>query len=256
MFTDAMRVPLAVAVGLALNASPAWADDDEEVLEFDEVNVYIEINATDGDAGLHGIFDADAWEETEVKNEEGDTVLEVEADGALKDQGLTETFFESAEPLCREDEDEPGERVVSLGEFLERFPEGTYTFEGETIEGDEIEGEAELTHNLPAEPDITYFDGTQVMWAPGSDLGECSEAGIEPAPTGDIVAWEVAVEPADDEVEPLLVFSVQLGPDARMVTFPLAYLNSYPAGTLFKVEVGAIEESGNRTFSEVEQEED
>jgi len=66
-----------------------------------------------------------------------------------------------------------------------------------------------------------------------------------------IVGWEVVVEPADEEaIDPFRVFSVQLPPELTSVTVSPEYLNSFPAGTVFKFEVGAIEASGNQTFSE------
>jgi hypothetical protein len=66
-----------------------------------------------------------------------------------------------------------------------------------------------------------------------------------------IVGWEVVVEPADEEaIDPFRVFSVQLPPELTSVTVSPEYLNSFPAGTEFKFEVGAIEASGNQTFSE------
>lgn len=258
MFTNLTRRPLAVAIALAMATSLAWADDDdedEELIEFDEADVYIEINATDGDAGLHALLDADAWKEVEIEDHRGRKIFEIEAKGQLARQGLTENFFESAEPVCDPDDAEPGDRVVPLGKFLRRFPPGTYTFEGETLEGDELESEDELTHDLPAAPIITSFTTDMVTWTPGFDLGACQDdsLGLDPGSVP-VATWVVAVEPADDEIEPQLVFRVELAGDApTAATIPPEYVNSYPDGTNFKVEVGAIEESGNRTFTEIVQ---
>ena len=58
-------------------------------------------------------------------NPDGDKLLDVGAQESLNTQGLTEFFFESAELSFEE---------VSLEEFLARFPEGEYTFIGETID--------------------------------------------------------------------------------------------------------------------------
>lgn len=254
------RMPLAAAIALAMATSLAWADDEEEeeVIEFDEANVYIEINATDGDAGLHALLDADAWKEVKIEDHRGRTIFEVEAKGRLARQGLTENFFESAEPVCDPDDAEPGDRVVPLAKFLRRFPPGTYTFEGETLDGVELESEDELTHALPAAPIITSFSTSMLTWLPGHDLGACQDdrLGLDPGSVP-VVTWEVAVEPADDEIEPQHVFRVELAGDApTAVTIPPEYVASYPGGTKFKGEVGAIEESGNRTFTEFVQGED
>lgn len=245
---------VASALVLAGITSASWAQE-----EFDETKVLIEINATDGDAGFHVLLDADAWRAVRIDDPKGKKIFQEEAKGNLLDQGLTENFFESAEPLCAADEEDPEAEVVPLSEFLRRFPAGEYLFTGKTTEGDKLEGTAELTHALPAAPQILVFDGTIITWMKGSDLGKCQDnalvaEGAIPDPANvEVVGWEVVVEPEDDEaVDPLRVFSVQLPPTIMSVTVPSEFVNSYLADgvTAFKVEVGAIEESGNQTFSE------
>ena len=147
--------------------------------EFDETKIFIEMNATDGDAGLHALLDAEAWKWASIHGLDGRRIFMEDAQRNLEEQGLTENFFESAEPLCAPDEEDPEEEVVPLSEFLERFPPGEYRFTATTIEGDELEDTATLTFNLPAAPDISMFDGTEevdpanaiMTWAAGMDLG-------------------------------------------------------------------------------------
>ena len=38
---------------------------------FDEIKVIVEINATDGDAGFHVLFDAGAWKEVRIDDPTG-----------------------------------------------------------------------------------------------------------------------------------------------------------------------------------------
>jgi hypothetical protein len=179
----------------------------------------------------------------------------------LVDQGLTENFFESAEPRCLPDPEAPDEEVVPLAEFLERFPAGDYLFDGKSTDDGVLAGTGELTHSLPAAPALLTFNGSLITWAPGIDLGNCHDPalvmdGVIPDPvTVEVVGWEVVVEPTDDEVaDPLRVFRVQLPPDVVSVTVPEAFMDAYFDDGVFefKVEVGAIEASGNQTFSEVE----
>jgi len=246
---------------LAATMPVSWAQE-----EFDETKIFIEMNATDGDAGLHALLDAEAWVWASIFGVDGRRIFMEDAQNNLQEQGLTENFFESAEPLCAPDEDDPEEEVVSLSEFLERFPPGEYRFKAVTIEGDKLEDTATLTFNLPAAPDISMFDGTEdvdpanalMTWAAGMDLGEkCHDDDLvtdgiitDPALVN-IVGWEVVVEPEDEEAfDPFRVFSVQLPSEMTSVTISPEYLNSFPAGTEFKFEVGAIEASGNQTFSE------
>ena len=255
-------VPAAMAaltLGAAVPAS--WA----ATVELDEAFVRIEINATDGDVGFHGKFDGEPSKLMKIKRPgDGSVIYLVRAQHNLKRQGLTENFFESAEPTC---EEQP------LAAFLLRFPAGEYLFEGVTNDGvDRLEGVATLSHALPAAPDISGFDGSTVEldddpivihWAPGADLGECHDQelvdnGTIPDPASVAVErWEVVVEPnVDDEVLkdlglPFSVFSVQLPPGQMSVTVPFEYLHSYAVAdvTDFKFEVGA--KSGeNQTFSE------
>jgi len=251
----------ALTLLLAATMPVSWAQE-----EFDETKIFIEMNATDGDAGLHALLDAEAWMSVSIDDPDGERIFLEDVKGNLMEQGLTENFFESAEPLCAPDAEDPEEEVVPLSEFLERFLPGEYLFAGTTIEGDTLEGTATLTFDLPAAPDISMFDGTEnvdpanalMTWAAGMDLGEkCHDddlvtGGIITDPAlVNIVGWEVVVEPADEEaIDPFRVFSVQLPPELTSVTVSPEYLNSFPAGTEFKFEVGAIEASGNQTFSE------
>lgn len=230
---------------------------------FDETKVLIEINASDGDIGFHVLLDADAWNQVRIDDPNGKRIFQEMAKGPLADQGLTENFFESAEPFCSPElVEEEDDEVVTLAEFLDRFAAGLYIFTGKSNEGDTLVDTALLTYNLPAAPDIGDFDGTGnvptnnavVEWDPGDDLGECPFNSLIPSP-GSIaeVGWEVVVEPDDDEaVSPLRVFSIQLPAIQTTVTVPQEFLDTYVAQgvTVFKFEVGAIEASGNQTFSE------
>jgi hypothetical protein len=250
---------LCAAALLALGgARPASAQEP-----FSETKVLVEINATDGDIGFHALLDADAWHRVTIDDPSGKRIFREKAKGSLADQGLTENFLESDEPLCSPElVEEEGDSVVTLRKFQKRFPAGDYIFTGKSNEGETLTDTATLTYNLPAAPDIEDFDGTgdvptdnaEVTWAEGDDLGECPFDDLIPPP-GSVpeVGWEVVVEPEDEEaVFPLRVFSVQLPPEQTSVTVPQEFLDAYVAQgvTVFKFEVGAIEASGNQTFSE------
>lgn len=255
-------VPLA---GWAQDGSGDSTDGDPDngtagPVGFSETAAIIEINATDGDIGFHTLLNADAWKEARIFGPGGENLFKGLAAGPLAEQGLTENAFESDEPLCAPDPEDPEAEVVPLSAFIERFAAGTYRFTGVTLEGETLEGTAELTYALPAAPDILGFDGTTVTWQPGTDLGRCqddelvAEGTIADPGSVELVGWEVVVEPADDEAaDPLRVFSVQLPAGApNTVTVPAEFIEAYRSEdiTEFKVEVGAIEASGNRTFSE------
>ena len=253
------KIPAAlVGVLLATLGPPAWSQ-----AEFSELKVIVETNATDGDIGFHVLLDADAWHLVRIFDPTGRQIFQEKAKGSLSEQGLTENFFESAEPLCSPDlVEEEDDEVVTLAEFQERFAAGFYVFTGRNNEREMLAGLAELTYNLPAAPDIDAFDGAEdvdptaaeITWAAGDDLGECPFDGLIPDPASvPVIGWEVVVEPAEDGVvNPKRVFSVQLPANQMSVTVPEEFLNTYIAQgvTAFKFEVGAIEASGNQTFSE------
>ena len=255
-------IPLALAVAGLLFAPQGAAQE-----EFDESIVLVEINATDGDAGFHAKFDAGAWRQVKMYSPDGEKIFQEQTNAALTEQGLTENFFESAEPLCAFDPEEPDEEVVTLAEFLDRFPAGDYILVGKTNENEELIGDAELTYDLPAAPDISATDESEqhianvvIEWAGGTDLGEkCHDQALvdlgiiaDPALVP-VVAWEVVLEPDTDEPPvPERTISILLPPGQTTVSIPQEFLQQYfdDGFTEMKFEVGAIEASGNRTFSE------
>lgn len=217
----------------------------------------IEINASDGDIGFHVLFDAEGWNEARITDPDGKQIFEEKAHGALRDQKLTENFFESAEPVCEEAlAEEEDDEVVTLPEFLERFPAGSYDFRIKLENGGQLAGTTQFTHNIPAAPADVDFDGSEISWTYGDGLGVCTTFPEEfvLAEEADIVGYEVVLEP---EVEALSTFkfSVQVPSSVNSITVPAELLASLPANTPLKVEVGAIERRlngsfGNQTFTE------
>jgi len=231
-----------------------------------ECKALIEINATDGDIGFHFLMDGDDLNSAEIKDPNYVTIFEDSASGPLLDQKLTETFAESAEPVCKNKlKEDPDEVVVTLGEFLDRWTAGTYHFFGS---GDEemSMGETELTFDIPAGPTDLDFDGSVISWDSGDNLGECATkgqlnglvmSGVLPTHPEDVEvdAWEVVFEPDVDDGDPLgqLKFTIRVAGDITMkkVTVPTEYIADLPANTPAKIEVGAIGGEDNATFTEL-----
>lgn len=258
--------PLAAiaAVAMAMAGAPAMAT--EPCGDFGECKALIEINSSDGDIGFHFLMDGDDLNSARIHDPDGAKVFEDSAKGPLRDQKLTETFAESAEPVCRpelaEDEDDV---VVTLEDFAERWVAGTYLFTGSGDEGEKSEGETELTYDLPAAPVDLAFDGVTgvISWEPGDDLGECATHeelddlvadGILPTHPEDVtvVAWEVVFEPDVADGDPLgtLKFTIRVPQEQTSVTVPGDYLASLPDDTPAKMEVGGIGVDDNATFTE------
>ena len=210
---------VAFAVSLVGTAPTSWAQDEPP--EFSNLRALIEINATDGDAGFQVEIDGDDWKQVTLRDPNSKRIYEVKGRRSVGDQGLTENFFESAEPSCDE---------VALDVVLSRFPEGLYEFAGRTTENEKFEGEAILTHALPAVPvnlDFANDSSMRISWEwPGDSpgLGNCPFTGHPGgAPQilqdeGDLFGFQVVV--AREEPDPLVEFVVELAPTERDVVIP------------------------------------
>src|SRR6266545_7346777 len=138
-----LSVYLLAVVTLLVTTPKVWA------IPFSNTKIIIEVNATAGDAGIQVFLDATGWRSLEVFDPNGQKLLNISAsaNGSIGKQGLTELFFESAEPSFAEQ---------SLDELFARFPEGNYTFVGITVDGGKLNGKATLKHNIPAGPEIVF----------------------------------------------------------------------------------------------------
>ncbi len=92
-----------------------------------ECKALIEINATDGDIGFHFLMDGDDLIKSEVRNPDGKKIFKADAKKEFREQFMTETFVESAEPLCWDSpEAEEDDEIVTLEEFLKLWTPGFY----------------------------------------------------------------------------------------------------------------------------------
>jgi hypothetical protein len=191
--------------------------------------VYFEFNSSANDLGVHVLLDGEDWATLTIVNPQGDTIFEVEGQGAYSQLGLTELFFEGAEPSLDE---------FPLDELLGLFPEGRYAFSGQTVDGGSVRGTAVLSHSIPAGPVVSTVVG------PGENL---------------ILSWEAAGGPPDGfPGEPVNVvgyqvivgtFQVTLPATTFAVTLPPEFVASLASGE-HPFEVLAIEAGGNQTITE------
>jgi hypothetical protein len=264
-----LSLALALAGVLLGAAAPAQrasgshhhGDDDDDEIPFAEAHIFFELNHTDGDLGIHGLIDGDAWKSLGIEDPRERQMLDVRVSSRLRMQGLTEIFFESAEPTFDE---------LPPDQFFRRFPEGVYEIEGQTLEGDELESEVELTHLMPAPPVATVNDEPMAVQCdadePGYDATEVTApvtiAWAEVAlshpdlgsprssPEIEIHNYQVVVEvdvETDDGEELTLVFSVDLPPGVTSMSVPEEFLE---LGDTFKYEVLVRERGFNQTAVE------
>jgi hypothetical protein len=196
--------------------------------------------------GVQVLLDGEPWQSLKIESPDGRTILDITASRSLGEQGLTELFFESSEPSLDE---------IPLAEFLARFPEGKYKFEGKTIDGQEIEGEATFTQVIPAGPVVVSpKEGDEVDPKNLVISWEAVTKKIEGSGEGNlvIVAYQVIVERTDNAQlgAALRTFDIKLratSDPTQSVTVPPEFLES---GTEYKFEVLAIEAGGNQTITE------
>ncbi len=228
----------ALAVGLlgtaARSETPEQAATrDGAKIRLENVDIFVEVNDTSGNAGIQMFLDGEGWDSMTLMDPNGNMLFDVNADGGVGAQGITEFFFESAEPSFD---------VQTLEELLALFPEGDYSFRGTTTEGKKLNGKSKLTHAIPDAPPIKFPAAGELVnpnWA-------WFEWGRVPNPPGSrIVGYDVSVWNLNNG----RTFAAELGSKARTITVPPEFMD--PA-TEYKFEVLAIERSGNRTISERE----
>jgi hypothetical protein len=198
-------------------------------LRYEQHELYIEYNATDGDAGLQLAADAEDWKRFTLLDTKGEVLIDVRAKGRLRRPfGLSELFLEASEPPFT---------TVPFKTFKKRFPKGRYRFRGVASNGRRLAGSDRLSFLVPAAPKVTFPtkgaqvdpDGFKVTWEPVT-----RPRGVK------IVTYQVIVNQGSREL------SMYLPPDATSATIPGEFLQP---GTKTGGELLARERSGNQTIT-------
>ncbi len=243
-------VPLAAAavIGAAASGNGRTKGEEREI-PFEEARLFFALNDTDGDLGIHGLVDVDEWKRLEIEDPNDIRMFDVLVRGRLRRQGLTEIFFESAEPTFDE---------LAPKQFFRRFPEGIYDIGGVTLDGRELDSEVRLSHVLAGPP-----ANISVATIPAAE--NCD---VEPLPSVSgpvIIDWDpvtkshptigksgpVAVDHYElivEREEPeLLIFSVMLPPELTEFEVPEGFI---ALGDSFKFEIIVRATNGNQTAVE------
>ncbi len=249
-----------VLSALALPPLTLADDDDDDEIPFDVAEVFFELNNTDGDLGIHALVDGGPWKRLSIEDHRERKILNIFVRARLRKQGLTELFFESAEPTFDE---------LPPEDFFRRFKPGTYEVEGKALDGQELESETEITHAMPApaaptvngelfatqcddeEPGFNAptVSGPIVISWPPVDRTHPSLGNPQDSPDITIRNYEVVVE-TDLEIgdeEFTTVFSTVLPPDVTSLTVPAEFIAQSDE---FKYEILAREASWNQTAVE------
>ena len=255
--TAMLMVSMTAVLLLILGGAAPELRAEEDEISFEVASIYFELNDTDGDLGIHALIDGEPWKKLEIEGPGERELLQIKVKSRLRRQGLTEIFFESAEPPFEPDEE--GDDFLPPEKFFLRFPEGEYEIEGETLDGEELESIAGVTHLMPAPPEGITVSGVpaaedcdvdplpQVIEPVIIEWAAVTHSHPELGRTGEpieVVKYQVVLE--REEGDPLL-FSVDLPPSVRRLEVPSDLTES---GDELKFEILVREASGNQTAVE------
>ncbi len=208
-------------------AAVSDADDNTAVLNvegaqipFAKLKLFLEFNSTDDDLGVQLLLDADDWEWVKGRDPRGREIVDIDARGRLRDLGITELFFESAEP--------------SPAEVLALIPAGIYSFSGKTVDGEKLAGTATLSHSLPAAPVFSPSHG---------ELVDAGNVVITWTAISSLASFQVIV--ADEALGREIVADVASSVTSFQV--PATFMRP---NALYKAEVLAVATNGNKTITE------
>jgi hypothetical protein len=222
-----MRNPWLRGTLAVLLALFAWSAAG--AVELEEARIYIEYNQSANDLGFHVALDGEDWMSLTITDPLGEVVFQVDGYVGYAELGMTELFFEGAEPTLDE---------YPLEDLLALFPEGEYAFDGVTVDGEPITGVAELSHAVPAAPEVrvkVQGERVTIRWKPVT-----GPAAILPDGEIEIAGYQVLVGD---------VLDVTLDADARKLRVPEEVLEVLEPGEV-DFEVLAIDENGNQTIAE------
>jgi hypothetical protein len=197
--------------------------------ELEIAKIYFEYNSSANDLGVHVSLDGEDWKSLEIKNPGNQIIFSVTGKQGYAQLGMTELFFEGAEPSLNE---------FPLADLLALFPEGDYQFKAKSVGGGNLTGTGTLSHAIPAGPVVSATTG------PGNQL---------------VISWTpVTMPPPGFPNRPITIagyqvivsdFQVTVPGTATSVTVSPEYVASLAAGTQ-PYEVLAIDASGNQTITE------
>ena len=235
---------IATLVATATGAPPASARQEPTSQPFSVAQLFLELNDTDGDLGLHAEIDGGTWTSLEIEGPTGRQLLGIVSLGRLRNQGLTQLAFESQEPSFDE---------LPPADFFRRFPEGRYEIEAVAQGGGTFKSVVRLSHVLaaPAEPTVNGVGAAESCDAPLSGVTSPVVIDWEPVHAShpdigrpgrvSIARYQFFIEQGATKL------SVDLPPSVTEFEVPASLT---AAGGDFKFEIIARTSAGNNTAVE------
>ena len=189
---------------------------------FPYINIHLEKNVTDGDveAVLEIKADEDGLIKLSVVAPNGKTILNFESPDKTI-MGIRQFRFESPEP----------KNETSL---KSAYPEGNYTFNGETTSGKKLSGTFKLSHTFPKAGNIIQ---------PSSWVKNLSASNLKISWSAEKDAASFIVYVENDDLE----FTVTLPESKKMMVVPEGYLEPK---TEYMLGLGTQSKNGNISFVE------
>lgn len=271
--TRTTSMPCVITGLLLLAMSPyVLAHDDEDANEEPFGAAVIIIELTDNDIELQVFADAFDWKRLQVFDPNERMIFDTKARGKLRRQGgLSEIVWASEPSHFLEDEPDYDE---SVDDFLRRWPQGYYEFEGKRVGGlGPLDSEAYLSHVLAALPEVELPDATRfvenedgdeislvpfdapllIAWEPVTEQYAGEDGTLEPVGDGTvtIIEYQVIVnQEAPERDEPWIDGGtrralINLPDDVNEIMIPAEVLEP---GATYEIEILAIEESGNASI--------
>ena len=208
-----------------------------EKIIIDDALILLEQNATAVDTGLHFVVDTPPWNELRIIAPDGGDLISVNTRGRLADFGLTIFSFESRAPPNAE---------VPIAEVAARFPEGEYRVEATSIDGEEMEGIATLTHALPHELEITSPQDGEVVGPDDAVISWNAPTGSLTDTAIELFGYELTLseEWGDDPPEGFVDFEIILAVSPDMTSVNVPFLEP---GTPYRFELIAMDVDGSQT---------
>lgn len=242
------RLRVLPATAALLLGAPALmpVSQAQRSLRFAEAEIFLELNHTDGDLGIHASIDGGPWTDLQIEGPGDRALLDIVSSNRLRTQGLTQLFFESAEPPFDE---------LPPADFFRRFPEGRYEIDGRAEGGGTIESTAFLSHVLAAPPENILVSGARAAES-------CDAPDIPAVGPPVVIDWDpvTASHPEIGKRGRITVsqyqffveregvkLSLELPPDVTSFEVPTAVTD---LGSDFKFEIIVRTSTGNNTAVE------
>jgi hypothetical protein len=216
-----------LVIGCA-HSSRALAQPIEQPKSFPVAKVKFEQNATDGDVEV--VFEISARREglTKLIVASPDGLMVIDFTSAKSKpvaSGIRQFIFESPEP-------------TDTAALKAAFPEGVYTFEGQTESGQKLQGEAKLSHKLPATTRVK-FPQKDAQDIPTKNMTITWE------PVHDAVAYLIELEQEESNT----TITASLPAPATTFAVPEGFLRP---GMEYTLGVGTVSKAGNISFVEMD----